>query len=141
MRYHDRMPEYAPALMRFVRYAFVGVSTLILDLGILYVLTTCVGIPYYISTPLSFLVAASCNYFISRHFVFKSTKRKLVHGYLYFIGIVGLGALVTTGFVFLLVTYVHLYYLLARVLIAGIIGMTNYLLNLFLNFKVAGSHV
>ena len=125
---------------RFLRYAVVGASTLTFDLALLYVATSLIGIPYYISTPVSFLIAVSINYFISRKHVFVGTERAVHHGYAYFIGFALLGALVTTSLVAALVTFAHLYYLLARVLVAGVVGMANYLFNLYLNFKVAGLH-
>jgi putative flippase GtrA len=129
-----------PSLRRFLRYALVGASTLAFDLCLLYIATSILGIPYYFSTPATFLIAVSINYFISRRFVFYGTKRSIHHGYAYFIIVALLGALATTGLVALLVSFAHLYYLLARVLVAGVIGIVNYLFNLHVNFKVAGMH-
>jgi len=133
------LPE-ARAIRRFLRYALVGVSTLSFDLLLLYIATSIIGIPYYISTPIAFLMAVTINYFISRRFVFKGTERRIHHGYAYFIVIAILGAVLTTSLVAFLVSFAHLYYLLARVLVAGIIGIGNYLFNLHLNFRVAGNH-
>ena len=129
-----------PALHRFLRYATVGGGTFALDLGMLYVATSVLGIPFYISTPCSFLVAVSINYAISRKFVFAGTTRTWHHGYMYFITMALGGAFVTTSLVTFLVDFFGLYYLTARVLVAGIVGMGNYLFNLFVNFRVAGKH-
>ena len=129
-----------PAIKRFMRYATVGVSTLLLDLGMLYVAVSFLGIPYYIATPCSFLIAVSCNYVLSRHFVFSETERSWHFGYAYFALIAIAGAAATTAFVALLVSYAGMYFLLARIVVAGFIGMANYLVNLYLNFKVAGKH-
>ena len=128
------------SVVRFARYSIVGVSTLLFDLALLFILTTYSGIPYYFSTGISFLIAVSINYAISRSAVFKGTERKISTGYIYFIGIALIGALLTTVSVYLLVTYLHLYFLLARVFVAGFIGVGNYVSNLYLNFKVAGIH-
>lgn len=135
------MPFPEPrAIRRFFRYALVGVSTLAFDLVLLYIVTELFGVPYYISTPAAFLVAVTINYFISRKFVFRGTERRIHHGYAYFIAVALVGAFVTTSLVAFLVSFAHLYYLLARVLVAGIIGIGNYLLNLYLNFRVVGNH-
>lgn len=125
---------------RFLRYAGVGVSTLAFDLVLLYAATSVIGIPYYLSTPACFLIAVSINYFISRRHVFTGTERTVRRGYTYFMAFALLGALATTSLVALLVTFAHLYYLFARVFVAGVVGMSNYLFNLYLNFKVAGEH-
>jgi putative flippase GtrA len=129
-----------PAFARFARYAVVGVSTLAFDLLLLAALTQLMHVPYYFGTPFAFLVAVSINYGISRGFVFRGTERSVHHGYIYFILLAGAGALFITGGVYLLVTYAHLYYLVARILIAGIVGLFNYLTNLHWNFRVAGKH-
>lgn len=128
------------SVLRFLRYALVGGSTLAFDLLLLYVLTTYIGIPYYIATPGAFLVAVSINYLISRTFVFRGTARSHHVGYAVFIGMALVGATITTAGVTALVTYMHLYFLVARVLVSVLVGMGNYLFNLFFNFKVAGNH-
>jgi putative flippase GtrA len=132
--------KISPSIHRFARYAAVGVSTLLFDLLLLAALTQLLHVPYYYSTPFAFLVAVSINYGISRAFVFQGTERALHHGYAYFILIAVGGALFITGGVYLLVTYAHLQYLVARVLIAGVVGVFNYLTNLHFNFRVAGQH-
>ncbi|HWH07088.1 MAG TPA: GtrA family protein [Candidatus Paceibacterota bacterium] len=127
-------------IRRFFKYAGVGGSTFAFDLLLIYLLTELFGVPYTISTPLGFVIAVSINYFLSRRFVFKGTDRTVHHGYVYFITFAGLGALLITASVAALVTTFNLHYLFARVLVACVIGMTNYLLNLHLNFKVVGRH-
>ncbi len=134
-----RLPPY-PALARFARYSAVGVSTLGLDLLMLAGMTELLHIPYALGTPIAFLIAVSLNYLISRAVVFRGTERPFHHGYALFILFALLAAGAITGAVYLLVTYAHLYYLLARVLVAGVIGIANYLGNLHLNFRVAGKH-
>ncbi len=61
-------------------------------------------------------------------------------GYLRFIIAAGVGAAVTTLLVFLFTTKLGLYYLFARLITSGLVGMGNYFFNLYINFKVAGKH-
>lgn len=129
-----------PALIRFMKYAVVGVSTLAFDLLLLAALTQLLSVPYYLSTPFAFLIAVSINYALSRTLVFRGTERAIHHGYAYFILIALAGALLITGAVYVLVTYAALHYLVARILVAGVVGIGNYLTNLHWNFKVAGIH-
>ncbi len=134
------LSTHRQGLTRFFRYTLVGGTTFGADLLLLFLVTEYLGVPYYIATPGAFLLAVSANYLISRHFVFRGTTRTHTVGYSVFIGAALLGALVTTAGVALLVSYAHLYYLVARVLVAVCVGMGNYLFNLFLNFKVVGLH-
>lgn len=128
------------AIVRFLRYTLVGGSTFAFDLLLLYIVTTFLGVPYYLATPGAFLIAVSINYLISRSFVFKRTTRGHTVGYSVFILIALAGAVVTTLGVTVLVTYAGLYFMAARILTALIVGMGNYLFNLFFNFKVVGLH-
>jgi len=129
------------AFRRFLKYTMVGGSTFLFDLLLIYLMTEFLGVPYWASTALGFLIAVSLNYFVSRRFVFKGTQRKIHHGYLYFIALAGGGALLVTAAVAGLVATFALHYLVARVLVACVMGMANYLFNLHFNFKVAGQHI
>ncbi len=126
--------------VRFVKYFGVGFSTLMLDLGMLYVAVSIWKVPYYIATPVAFLIAISCNYAISRRFVFEGTERSWSGGYVNFAAVALAGATLTTTLVAVLVSFFGLQYLLARVAVAGMVGIGNYLFNLYINFKVVGKH-
>lgn len=129
-----------PSYTRFLKYATVGGSTFAFDLVLLWIMTEVFLVPYLVSTALAFMIAVSINYFISRKYVFKGTNRKIHHGYVYFILVAVGGALAVTGAVALLVTTFAMHYLVARVLVACVVGIGNYLFNLHFNFKVVGHH-
>lgn len=128
------------ALRRFLKYALVGGSTFAFDLLLIWVMTELFHVPYQVSTALGFLIAVSLNYLIARRFVFQGTIRRLDHGYLYFILFAGGGAVLIALSVAGLVTYLAMHYLVARIAVACVVGMLNYLFNLHLNFRVAGHH-
>lgn len=130
----------AKGVKRFAKYTAVGGTTFLFDLALIWALVELFSLQYPLATALGFIVAVSINYFISRRLVFRGTAREIHHGYLYFIGLAGGGALIVTGAVSLLVSLFALHYLVARVLIACVMGTANYLLNLHFNFKVVGLH-
>lgn len=133
------MPN-ARALRRFMKYVLVGGSTFAFDLLLIWLMTEFLSVPYWLSTALGFAIAVSINYFVSRRFVFKGTARRIDHGYLFFILFAIGGSVFIAGAVTLLVTLFAMHYLAARILVAGIVGIGNYLFNLHFNFKVAGHH-
>jgi len=106
----------------------------------LYSATSFLGVPYLFATPVSFLIAVSLNYAISRRVAFSETERPWHDGYAYFIAAAIVGAIMTTAIVALLVSSAGLPLLLARILTAFVVGIGNYLFNLYLNLKVAGVH-
>ena len=131
----------SPALRRFLRYAVVGVTTLSFDLLLLFVVIEYGGIPYYAAVPLCFAIAVSINYLISRKHVFHGTTRNFHTGYAYFLLTAGMGALLTTSGVAFLIEFFGVHYLPARLGVAGVVGIANYLFNLHFNFRVVGLHL
>jgi putative flippase GtrA len=125
---------------RFLKYSLVGFSTFAVDLFLLYVLTDFFLLPYLLSTGLAFLIAVSANYYVSRRLVFSQTTRKITHGYYAFIIIAGVGLILVISLMALFVELFDWNYLISRVVIAGVVGIWNYAMNLFVNFKVVGKH-
>ena len=122
---------------KFLTYSMIGCGTFIGDLLLLYIFTDWLNIHYVLAAGIAFLIAVSVNYLISRQVVFKGTKRGRVTGYVYFLIIAGIGLMFVTGGMYALVEWFGMYYVLARILVACITGVWNYLMNLFFNFKVA----
>jgi len=128
-------------LKQFFRYAAVGGSTFLFDLLLLWIQIEKLHIYYLHAAVSSFLVAVSVNYFLSRRLVFKGSQRRLSTGYLYFLKTAAAGALATGFLMWLFCTATHGSYLLIRIIIAAILGMGNYLIHLYLNFRVAGQEL
>ena len=126
------------SLVRFLKYSSVGVSTFLFDLFLLYLFIDYLNIYYVYATAVAFAVAVSINYVLSRRFVFKGTLRSAHAGYGVFLLIALAGLCAVTGLIVVFVEVLHMHYLPSRVIIAGIVGMWNYLMNLYVNFKVAG---
>ncbi|ACS79549.1 GtrA family protein [Maridesulfovibrio salexigens] len=127
--------------IRFLRYTCVGGGTFLFDLALLYLFTDGFNWSPVFSAGLAFLIAVSLNYIISRRLVFKGTTREFKQGYLGFLLIAGTGLIIVTGGMFLMVDILHWQYIISRILISLITGLWNYILNLYVNFRVAGKHL
>lgn len=128
-------------LNRFARYTAVGVSTFAFDLALLWILIETLALHYTLAAGLAFLVAVTINYFISRRVAFAGTARPRGSGLALFLTFALAGAGVVAGLMWLITTYAGLEVVLTRVLIAGIIGIGTYLMNLYVNFKVVGTPI
>ncbi|WP_319779273.1 GtrA family protein [Maridesulfovibrio sp.] len=134
-----RLPKWdSKGIKRFLRYTFVGGGTFLFDLTMLYLFTDVFGWSPVFSAGLAFFIAVSFNYFISRKLVFNGTSRELKQGYLGFLIIAGSGLCIVTGFMYIMVDLLHWQYMLSRILVSFVTGIWNYLLNLYVNFKMAG---
>lgn len=128
------------ALQRLGKYSLVGGATFAFDLLLLFVLVDGFAVPPVVAAAAAFLLAVSINYVISRRWVFPGTLRSVHEGYAGFVLIALAGLLIVLGGMYLLTVYFSVNYLLARVTVAAITGFWNYLMNLYVNFKVAGKH-
>jgi putative flippase GtrA len=127
-------------IIRFFKYVSVGGSTFLLDLFLLYLFVDHLKINYAFATPMTFGLAITINYLLSRRFVFKGTLRSAHAGYGIFLTIALTGLGLVTGLMVLFVEVIHMNYVPARIIIAGIVGIWNYFMNLYVNFRVAGKH-
>jgi putative flippase GtrA len=134
-----KIPSWdAKGIMRFLRYSCVGGGTFLFDLLMLYIFTDAFGWSPVFAAGLAFFIAVSLNYYISRILVFKGTTREFKQGYLGFLLIAGTGLVIVTGGMYIMVDILKLQYIISRILISFVTGLWNYLLNLYVNFKVAG---
>ena len=124
------------SLVRFLKYVIVGVSTFIFDLILLYIFIDIFLWNYVIATGVAFVVAISVNYFFSRRYVFKGTLRSFYAGYVVFMVIASMGIGVAMLGMALMVGIFHFRILDSRIIIAGVVGIWNYLMNLYVNLKV-----
>ncbi len=124
--------------VRFAKYTGIGMSTFALDLVLLIICTDVFGIPPVLSAGMCFLLAISLHYVFSRRHVFHGTVRPVRSGYVIFLCIAFGGLALVTGLMHLLVNILGMHYIPSRILVAAFVGMWNYLMNLHVNFKVAG---
>ncbi len=122
--------------LQFIKYTSIGTTTFLLDLFLLYILTNKYGTNYLSASGFSFVIAVSINYFTSRQLVFKNTTRGWIVGYLNFILIALFGLYIIICGMYILVDIFGLPIILSRVLLACIVGIWNYSMNLVYNFKI-----
>ncbi len=120
---------------QFIRFSCSGMVATTVDVCLLYFLTSYVGIWYLLSSIFSFLIGSITHFSISRHWVFKNKEKSFWRQYHSFF-IIHLGGLAinTTG-LYILVTFAHIYYLLAKIMIVFLgVGWT-FLANKKITFK------
>ena len=127
-------------ILRLMRYSVVGISTFIFDLGLLFLLTDVFSWHPVMASGIAFATAVSINYFCSRKFIFRGSVQSTRSSYGIFLLIALCGFGLVIGGMALLVTVWHWHYLFSRILIALVTGFWNYLLNLYVNFQVAGKN-
>lgn len=87
------------------------------------------------ATALAFIVANSIHYAFGRGWIFRGTERAIAEGYVYFLVNAGIGLVITVGLFAALIRWTPINYLVARVLVSVVSGLTVFLLNAMLNFR------
>ncbi len=114
-------------ITRFLSTGGLGVIAYYL---ILYILTDLIGMKYILSAIIASLVNFSLNFVLQKFWTFKSKGTKDIYRQL------GKYAIMTTAFfiinlvlLYILVEYVHLWYLLAQFFITVLLTATSYLVS------------
>ncbi len=126
-------------LIRFLRYSLVGASTFPLDMALLWFFVNTLSMNYLLAIGVAFLMAVSVNYSINRPWAFYGTRRGFWGGYGFFISIGVLVATLTVILTGLVTNLLEVHFLVARVLVAGFVGIVGFFINLYFIFKVAES--
>jgi putative flippase GtrA len=122
-------------LVQFSRYIFVGSVATVVDIGMLFLLTSVIGVHYLLSAALAFVMGIIVNYKLSTLWIFEKTnKRKTEITIFTLIGIVGLG--LNELILWIAVEEFAIYYVLAKIISTAIILIWNFTARRFLFAKL-----
>ena len=115
-------------LYEVLRFVLVGGACFLLDYGLLYVLTAHLGVYYLVSAGISFTVSVFLNYWLCLVCVFRGAAAQTRRAKMLFVGssIAGLG--LNQLLMWSLVDLLHIHYMIAKLIAAGIVMLWNYVL-------------
>jgi len=116
------------------RNTIVSCGIFAFDIALLWVLVQ-MGMGKVAAAALAFIIANSLHYAFGRGWIFKGTDRGLAEGYVYFLINAGVGLVITISLFAALIRWTPINYLVARVLVSVVSGLTVFLLNAVLNFR------
>lgn len=114
-------------LYQIIKFGFVGGTAFIIDAGLLFLLTEFCSLHYLVSGVISFTVSVIYNYILSIKWVFDAkqntdkTKELAV-----FIGLSVIGLGINQIFMWILVDWIHIYYMLSKVIATFIVMVYNF---------------
>ncbi len=114
-------------IAQFMKFGVVGVIAFIIDYGVMIFLTEVFGVPYLISTTVSFVVSVIFNYFASMRYVFQrrddmSRKREFI--IFVVLSVCGLG--INDLFMWLMVDFLFIDYRISKIVVTFIVAVWNF---------------
>lgn len=114
-------------IAQVLKFGVVGGTAFLIDYGIMIALTEFSGINYLISSGISFVVSVIYNYILSVHWVFdvdKDGDKKKEFIVFILLSVIGLGLNQLLMWVF--VSRVHVFYMLAKIFVTAIVMIYNF---------------
>ncbi len=114
-------------IAQFMKFGIVGVIAFFIDYGTMIFLTEVFGVPYLISTTISFVVSVIFNYLASMRFVFKrkddmSRRREFI----IFVALSVVGLILNDVFMWLMVEFLFIDYRLSKIVVTFLVAVWNF---------------
>ncbi len=112
---------------KIARYLIAGGTAAFTDLALLYIFTDFVHIWYVISVVLAFIIAFGVSFGLQKFWTFRDNSMDKIHkqGFIYlFVAVVSL--IVNTYAVYLLVSMLHIHYIISQIIVSAAIAVVNY---------------
>ena len=117
------------------RNTIVSCGIFAFDIALLWVLVEWGGMGKVAAAALAFVIANSIHYGFGRSWIFRGTERAFASGYVYFLINAGIGLIITIALFAAMIRWTPINYLVARVLVSIVSGLTVFVLNAVLNFR------
>lgn len=120
--------------LKFIKFGVVGLSGLIIDFSITFLLKEKLKLQKYIANSFGFVTAATSNYALNRLWTFMSHNPKVLREYSCFLFISAIGLVFNNFFLWLFHNKFNLNFYLAKFFAIGITMFWNFFANYFMTF-------
>ena len=122
----------------FMKYMVPGALTTFLEVSALVFFLSYFKNPryYLLAVAITFVVGTTIQYAVTHWWVFEETSREFEDGYIYFMVVALVGLFMTLGGIILLSSFFHVRLILARIIVAIVVGLWNFFANYFLSFRM-----
>lgn len=114
-------------ISQFMKFGIVGVIAFVIDYGFMVLLTEVFGVPYLISTTVSFIISVIFNYFASMRFVFKrKDDMSRTREFIIFVVLSVIGLVINDVFMWLMVDFLFIDYRISKIVVTFIVAVWNF---------------
>lgn len=115
--------------MKFVRYAFVGGVCVLLNLAVLWLLTSVAGLHYLVSTMISFFTLTPVGFVLQKVVTFRTPRAAAPVEWPRYFATMAASFAANLGLMYLLVSLLGVWYLAAAAVVALCLLAANFLVN------------
>lgn len=112
---------------QIVNFLLFGGTAFLIDFALLYALTEWVGLPYLASAFVSFIAAATFNYYATVHWVFSGGKLPFQTRFAVFIALGVTALLLNELGMMVFVEWVGLFYMHAKIVVTILVTIFNFI--------------
>lgn len=117
------------------RFIVAGGIAAMIDLGALYALTAYIGFHYLTSVVIAFITAFTVSFILQKFWTFRDHSIRNIHQQSMFYFIVSLGNFfLNTYLMYVSVEKIHIHYLVAQILVGGMIACLSFVLYKYVIF-------
>lgn len=124
-----------PLFFKFLRFAVVGASGVVIDFGITYLIRDKLKLNEYLANGVGFFAAATNNFFINRAWTFSSQDPQVLAQYGKFISFALIGLAINSAIVWFLHGQKGKNFYVSKAIATVVVTVWNFLSNFFFTFK------
>jgi putative flippase GtrA len=121
-------------VLKFIKFCAVGLSGMIIDFGITWLLKEKIRVNKYIANSTGFILAATSNYIWNRIWTFQSENNHIATEYLFFIVISLTGLVINNLLVYFFSDKIKLNFYLSKLIAVGVVTLWNFIMNSLITF-------
>jgi|ERR1035437_1281197 putative flippase GtrA len=123
-------------MKRIVRYLFSGVSAVVADLVVLFVLEHYLHLWYLLSAIIAFVVAVYVSFNLQKFFTFNDyTKEGARKQMFFYLSLQVINLCLNTLFMYIGVDFLHIQYIVSQIIISGVMAVSNFFIYKYLVFR------
>ena len=120
----------------FLGYVLIGGIATVVDMGILFLLTSVAGVYYLISSAISYLFGMITNYSLNKTYNFKNKIKKVMMQFGVFASVALVGLVINQIVLYVLVDFFNMHYLLAKIISVAIVMFYSFIGHDRITFKI-----
>jgi len=129
------MTETETLFYKFLKFGTVGLSGMVVDFGITFLLKEKIRLNKYVSNTCGFLAAASSNFILNRLWTFQSDDPAVAFQYVKFLSLSIVGVLLSNAIIYQLHGRLKWNFYLAKLISIGVVLFWNFFASYFITFN------